>query len=294
MVEALADLWVQYFLLARAAAEDTTLANIDCRSLVARQVEGEMVARLRDAVIQVDTAISEEDLQARFEAELPGGRIRARHILLQFPEGASDAQVDSVRALAASLRSRISGGEDFGTLAREFSQDAGSAANGGDLGSFGKGEMVPPFEAAAFALGEGEVSEVVETAFGLHLIQVDERIIPAFEERREQFRAQVQTQIVMEAESTYVANLVDAAGIDPDSASFESVRQLAADPGMELTSRALDRTLVRYDGGSLTLGEYREWLLTSPANMPAQIQAASDEQISQPPPEPDPKRTPGE
>lgn len=280
VMEALADLWIQYFLLARAAAEDTTLANIDLSALVDRQVEGEMVSGLRDVVIQMDTAVSEEDLRARFEAELPGGQIRARHILLQFPEGASPAQTDSVRALATSLRSRIVEGEDFAALAREYSQDRGSAENGGDLGPFGKNEMVPPFEAAAFALGEGEVSEIVETTFGLHLIQVDERILPDFEGMQEQFRDQIQNQIVMQAESAYVADLIEAAEIEPDPASFETIRQLATTPGMELTGRALNRTLVRYNGGSLTLGEYREWLLTSQANMPAQIQQATDDQIS--------------
>jgi hypothetical protein len=279
VAEALADLWVQYYLLARAAAEDTTLANIDLGPLVKRQVEGDLVFQLREQVIQVDTVIPDDVLRARYETEGPGGTIRARHILLQFPEGATDAQVDSVRALAASLRTRIVGGESFEELAAQYSQDGGTAANGGDLGTFGKNEMVPPFEAAAFALAVGEVSDVVETTFGLHLIRVDERVFPEFEERRDQFRAQVQNQMVMEAESTYVANLVEAAGAETDPESFETVRQVAGDPDMELTSRALGRALVRYNGGALTLGEFRDWLLTSPANVPPQVQAAPDDQI---------------
>ena len=279
VVEALADLWIQYFLLARAAAEDTTLANLDVDPLVKRQVEGELVFELREQVIQVDTILPDDELRARYEAELPGGTIRARHILLQFPEGATEAQVDSIRSLAASLRSRILGGEDFEELAGQYSQDSGTAANGGDLGTFGKNEMVPPFETAAFGLAVGEISEPVETTFGLHLIRVDERIVPAFEEAMEEFRAQIQNQRVMEAESTYVADLVDAAGIEADPESYETVRQLASDPDMELTSRALDRGLVRYDGGSLTLDDFRHWLRTSPANVPGQVQAAPDDQI---------------
>lgn len=279
VVEALADLWVQYYLLARAAAEDSTLSNIDVSPLVDRQVEGELVAQLRDRVIQVDTMIPEDVLLARYEAELPGGKVRARHILLQFPEGASDAQVDSVRALAADLRSRIVDGEDFSTLARQFSQDAGTAPTGGDLGSFGKGEMVPPFEAAAFGLDIGEVSEVVETAFGLHIIILDERIIPPFEERREQFRMQLQNQLVMEAESTYVANLVESAAIEVQTEELESLKQVAEDPSTQLAPRALDRPLVQYDGGTYTLREFRSWLLTGPPSLSDQLQAATDEQL---------------
>jgi len=279
VAEALADLWVQYYLLARASAEDTTLANIDVDPLVRRQVEGELVFQLREQLMGVDSIIPDEELRMRYEAELPGGKIRARHILLQFPEGATEAQVDSVRALASSLRSRVLEGEDFEELARQFSQDSGTAVNGGDLGTFGKNEMVPPFEAVAFALAVGELSDIVETTFGLHLIRVDERIVPPFEESRDQFRAQLQNQRVMEAESTFVADLVEAAGIETDTESFESVRRVASDPDMELSSRALGRALARYDGGTLTVGEFRYWLLTSPANVPGQIQAAPDDQI---------------
>jgi len=279
VVRAFADLWVQYFLLARATAEDTTLMHLDVSPLVARQVEGEMVTQLRDVVIHVDTVIAEDELRRRYEAALPGGQLRARHILLQFPEGASDAQVDSVRSLATNLRDRIVAGEDFGEIARQFSADEGTAANGGDLGSFGRNDMVPAFSEAAFSLEVGEISEPVETTFGLHIIRVDERIVPSFEERRDAFRVQVQNQIVMEAESTYVAGIVEAAGLDEVEEDLEPVKQLAADPNMELSSRALSRALVDYNGGSYTLGEFRDWLLTGPVNLPSQLQAAPDGQI---------------
>lgn len=279
VVQALADLWVQYFLLALASEEDTTLASIDVSSMVDRQVEGEMVGQLRDLVIQVDTVIPDDELRLRYTQELPGGRIRARHILLQFPPEATDAEVDSVRALAASIRSRILGGESFEDLAREYSQDSETASQGGDLGSFGRNEMVPAFEEAAFGLEVGEISDVVETTFGLHIIRLDERIIPSFEERKDQFRTEVQTKMVMEAESTYVAKLVDAAAWETEPESFETIRQLASDPEMELTSRALARPLVRYRGGELTLGEFRAWLMENPNDIFAQIQAASDTQL---------------
>jgi hypothetical protein len=279
VVQALADLWTQYYLLALAAVEDTTLSNVDVSPLVRRQVEGELVTQLRDQVIQVDTSFTDEELRARYEVELPGGRVRGRHILLQYPEGATPAQEDSVRALAESLRSRILEGESFEALAQEYSQDAGTAESGGDLGSFGKGEMVPPFEEAAFGLEAGEISDVVETAFGLHIIRVDERIVPPFEESREQFRTQLRNQLVMQAESTYVAGLMDGAGLEVDEEQLESVKQLASEPGVQLSSRAQTRPLVHYNEGSYTLGEFRTWLLTSPPNIPPQIAGASDEQL---------------
>ena len=77
-------------------------------------------------------------------------------------------------ALANELRNRILAGEDFATLAGAYSDDTGSGANGGDLGWFGKGRMVAPFEETAFSLPVGEVSEPVKTDFGYHLIEVME------------------------------------------------------------------------------------------------------------------------
>lgn len=279
VVEALANLWVDYFLLAKVAAQDTTLATLDVSSLVEQSVNQELVLRLRDQVIQVDTVISEEELQGLYERDLPGARVRARHILLRFPPGASPAQIDSVRALAESLRSRLENGESFEALAREYSQDTGSGANGGDLGSFGKGEMVPPFEEAAFALQIGEISPIVETTFGLHIIRVDERIIPPLGDNREQFRAQLQNRRVAEAESIYVASVIESAGIEVDKDGFETARRLAESPDMELTTRARNRPLVTFSGGEYTIQDFQDWLLFRPGSLRNEVLAATDEQL---------------
>lgn len=279
VVEALANLWVDYFLLARTVARDTTLQNLDMSPLIDRQLEQELVISLRDDVIQVDTAISDTELRELYEAQLPGGRIRARHILLQYPPAATQPQIDSVQALAESLRARLVAGEDFADLAREYSQDPGSAPAGGDLGTFGRGEMAPAFEDAAFALNVGDISEIVHSTFGLHLIQVDEKVIPPWDDMREQFRAQIQDRRVQVAESTYVANVVEAAGIQVQEEGYEAVQQIASNPDMELSRRASARPLVRYSGGVFTLGEFQEWLQTSAADVAGQIETAPEAQI---------------
>ncbi|MBN1585483.1 peptidyl-prolyl cis-trans isomerase [Candidatus Uhrbacteria bacterium] len=73
-----------------------------------------------------------------------------------------------------SVREKIEDGGDFGALASEYSDDTASAANGGDLGWFGRGEMVPEFESAAFSMEPGEVSPPIKTQFGYHIIRVEE------------------------------------------------------------------------------------------------------------------------
>lgn len=78
------------------------------------------------------------------------------------------------KAKAEEALQKVKDGGDFADLAREYSDDPGSGPNGGDLGVFGRGIMVPEFEAAAFALGEGETSELVRTQFGWHIIKVHE------------------------------------------------------------------------------------------------------------------------
>ena len=78
-------------------------------------------------------------------------------------------------ALAQEIRQRLADGEEFAALAAEYSDDPGSAANGGDLGWFGRGRMVAPFEEAAFALAVNEISEPVKTDFGYHIIEVLEQ-----------------------------------------------------------------------------------------------------------------------
>ena len=99
-------------------------------------------------------------------------RMRLAHVLVRVPPvGGSDAE-NAARAKVEEVIKRAKGGEDFGKLAREISEDKASAVQGGDLGFVGPGELVAPFEHAAFALKKGQVSDPVRTPFGYHAIRV--------------------------------------------------------------------------------------------------------------------------
>jgi peptidyl-prolyl cis-trans isomerase D len=97
---------------------------------------------------------------------------RVRHILIQVAASASEEDAAAAQARALQAQARIAGGEDFAAVAAQLSEDPGSASQGGDLGYFGRGMMVPEFENAAFALTTGELSEPVRSPFGYHLIEV--------------------------------------------------------------------------------------------------------------------------
>jgi peptidyl-prolyl cis-trans isomerase D len=96
----------------------------------------------------------------------------ARHVLVKIPPGATDEQKAEARTKIDSVLERVRKGEDFAKVAREESDDS-SASEGGELGCFQRGSMVKPFEDAAFALAPGQISPVVETQYGFHVIKLD-------------------------------------------------------------------------------------------------------------------------
>jgi hypothetical protein len=279
VVLAVADLWIDYTLLAQAASEDSTLQNVDLGPLIDQQEEVDMIGRLRDAAVQVDTAIADEEVRQRFAQEAPGARVKARHILLTPPDGATPFQRDSVRAKADSLLTRARGGADFAQLATQHSQDPGSAAQGGDLGFFERGQMVAAFDSAAFAMEAGQISDIVATPFGYHIIKVEEKQTPGFDEMGPQFRQQLVAERIMRAESTFVAGLETKGQMQVVEGAPALVREISRNPLARMGGRALRRDLVEYQGGSVTVGEVRQFLQTREPAFRQQVDQATDQQI---------------
>jgi peptidyl-prolyl cis-trans isomerase C len=101
--------------------------------------------------------------------------IRARHILIKVEQGATEEDKKKRKAKTEEVLEKLKKGEDFAKLASEVSDDLGTKAKGGDLDFFAKGSMIPAFEEAAFALKPGELSNMVETEYGYHIIKLEEK-----------------------------------------------------------------------------------------------------------------------
>ena len=143
-----------------------------------------------DLIDDPEIDITEEDIRAAYEAEreasLANEQRNSSHILLRITDDRPEA--DAIAEIN-NIRERVLGGEEFAELAKNISEDPGSARLGGDLGSAGKGVFDPAFEEALFALGEpGDLSEPVVSQFGVHLIRLNDVVLPThpeFDEARD-------------------------------------------------------------------------------------------------------------
>ncbi len=168
--------------------------------------------------------VGEEELLGYYDQNksnyvVPEGR-RASHILILAEDQKDQAALAKARATAEATLARVNAGEDFALVAKEVSQDPGSAESGGDLGFFGKGVMDPVFEKVVFALDKGVLSGLVQTPFGFHIIKLTD-IRPAAGKSFEQARADLSEAYQKEQAGRlfyeYAERLGDLAYEDPDS-----------------------------------------------------------------------------
>lgn len=135
--------------------------------------------KVKNRVNVSDAEVKTAQMQKAKAAQVLGfTKVRARHILWLAPASASQEEIDAQKKKAIVARGRLEGGADFTEMAASESEDPGSKSRGGDLGAFGRGEMVPEFERAAFEAPVGKVVGPVRSPFGWHLIIVDERVSP--------------------------------------------------------------------------------------------------------------------
>ncbi len=156
-------------------------------------------------------------------------QVSAQHILVKVPEDASEEQVAKARATLEEAKKEIEGGADFGEVAKRVSEDAGSKEKGGDLGFFGPGQMVKPFEDAAFALAPGQLSEPVRSRFGFHLIKVNE-VREATEQKLEEVQPQLAREILSADRAKAAAKAAAEKALAAAKASGKTLAELFPKP----------------------------------------------------------------
>lgn len=171
------------------------------------------------ASIDVNDAVLRQIYASAGDRFRSGERVRVRHILLKTTDKSAD-DVKKVEAKAADLLKQIKGGADFAKLASEFSEDPGSKDKGGEYGWMVRGQTVPNFEKAAFSLKKGEISDLIKTEYGYHIIQVEDR-----EEPKVQSFDDVKAELATEFRRQQVQPRMEAAA---DQARAELVRNPGA------------------------------------------------------------------
>jgi len=253
VVRAVAEIWVNYQLLGTAAARgdslnDPALVDSAMWSLAASSKARQFYDRISAGWGQIDSAAAPE---AYSRAD---GLIAAQHILLltqNLPDSVRNAKAARIQA----LRSRATPA-NFASLATENSEDQGSARQGGSLGVFPRGMMVPEFERAVVALAPGEISDVIETQFGYHVIRRH-----TFPEIREQFLEASTRLAVQRAESTYTARMDAETKLELRPNAAARAKAAAADMDGHRNDRSVIATSI---AGNFTTSRLVRWLETFP------------------------------
>lgn len=170
--------------------------SADAKLLVSIQTDN-VLANILAKKITDETQLTDQDLRAYYDSHKDEyHEARGSHILIRFKgakiplkPGEKDLTDEEALTKAKDLRTKIIAGADFATLAKAESDDSGSAAKGGDLGTFKRGQMVAPFDKAAFSTPIGEVSEPVKSDFGYHIIKITSR--DTFEDAKADIESQL-------------------------------------------------------------------------------------------------------
>jgi peptidyl-prolyl cis-trans isomerase C len=183
----------------------------------------EQLELLKDNIIAIEylkkevtnkVEVSEEDVKAYYESHKDEFKtpemVRSRHILIKTDPSASDNDKKKAKEKAEEILKKIKAGEDFAKLASDVSDDTGSKPKGGELGFFPKGRMVKSFEDAAFSLKPGEVSGIVETQFGYHIIKVEEKKEPGMEPF-DTAKEKIKQKLLQERTKTKVTEFIEKA-----------------------------------------------------------------------------------
>jgi peptidyl-prolyl cis-trans isomerase D len=253
IAKAVTNLWVDYQLLGQAAAHDDSLKDPklvdDALWPILAQ---ERVGKWHEQIAKSFTGLDTTNLESRYDQ---GEMLAARHILLLVPRNATPTQRDSIHKRAVALRAEATPA-NFAELAKKNSQDPNSAVRGGDLGLFPKGMMLKEFENAVLALKPGQISPVVETQYGYHIIERS-----TYPEVKDEFARAVNAGALRTADSLYITKLEANGDVRVRDNAVGTIRAAAKDLDAHIKD---DAVIATSKAGDLTVGRMVRWIEAYP------------------------------
>ncbi|HYN82502.1 MAG TPA: peptidylprolyl isomerase [Gemmatimonadaceae bacterium] len=269
VAQAVTDAWVNYQLVGKAAANSDSLRD-------PKLIDKAMWAPIANVKASKWYQLVSKSWRAPDSSEAEGfynnGRVLAANHILLLTQGLPDSAKATARKRIDALRAQASPA-NFADLARRNSQDPGSKDKGGSLGTFARGAMVAPFEQALLALKPGEISPVVETQYGYHIIRR-----PLYSEVRPEVVQASQSVGLQAAESTYLATLEQTADLKMKPGIAPTVRAVVDDPEAHKTDKTV---LATSDIGEFRASDLSRWMTTIPpqAGIQQRVKSAPDSAI---------------
>ena len=262
----IADLWVDYQRLGYAAAHNDSLSSavaVTIQPLIDNMRVSMMIDTLRSK-IKIDTTNAEVGYNAAV-----GGIIGARHILFGFPSATksppapvSPAEKDSVRKFAAKILPQITTA-NFAAMAKKYSTDPGSKDRGGDYGLFARDKMVPEFSNAVLAVKPGQITGLVESQFGIHVIQR----LP-YAEIKTQYAPGYAQIAQIGVDSTISANLTSNGRVAVTDNAAAPIKEAVKNPDAHHKDKTV---LATFKGGEMNVGQFLAWVDVMPNNLRQQV-----------------------
>jgi hypothetical protein len=271
VVDRIADLWVDYQLLAQAIATGDSLT--DTATVMEASwpaVMQRLADQLHDQVIVQKARLTSAQVDSAYNL---GSERWIEHFLVAVRQDTTDAVKAAKRRIAEGVLAQLRGGAPFARLATEKSDDRGTAANGGSLGLVGRGVLVKAFEDAAWALQPGQMSGLVETPFGYHIIRR-----PLLADIRDSFQLRLHDLDVARRDSVFLDSLATKTGIKVRGAAPAIVRAAITD---SRAAKRSSRVLATYQGGELTSSRFARWVQAFPPQTRQMVIQADDSTLKE-------------
>jgi len=265
VIDRIADLWVDYELLGQAVARGDSLT--DTATVMAASwpaVMQRLANQLHDSLITSKATLTAQQVDSAFNT---GSERWLDHILVAVKQDTTPEVRAAKRRVAEGYLAQLRAGTPFARLAAR-SDDKATAVNGGSLGLVGRGILVKAFEDAGWALAPGQISDVVETTFGYHIIRR-----PALDEIRDSFAVRLKEIEIGRRDSVFLDSLANRSGIKVRGSAPATLRSIVNDAR---SAKSSSRVLATFSGGKLTASGMARWLQAFPSQTRGMVLQADD------------------